>query len=231
MPRLLLSVVVLISVFVACTKATDQTATPTPTATTVPAVTPTAAPSPTPPVQAYRNEKYGYEVSLPEGYRVASFFLGQFAEVISNPRVQATPEDNVVLTSFTEEEERVAVQEALETTALGLAPWFGFASGQSVHIFPMEVIYPGISVDDFLRDVNMAGVIRENSEITQVTLESGESATRLTRREVDDNGDFTYDVVIVETSSASAAFVIRIVKTADYDQEAFETIFRSFSLG
>jgi hypothetical protein len=210
-------------------------ATPTPTPTAVTA-TPTAPgakggqesgpKTPTSALQTYRNDKYGYEVSLPEGYRAASFFMKQFAVLISNPRVPAVPEDNIVITSLTEEEERAAVQEASETVALGLAPWFGFGQGKSVRI---SLIQPEISREDLLKDVNMAGIIRSNSEIREETLDSGELAIRLTRRDVDDNGDFTYDMVLAPFGASDENTVVfRIVKTPEYAKEEFETIFRSF---
>jgi hypothetical protein len=207
--------------------AVQATATPDPTATETP-----AAPMPTPTAasQTYRNEKYGYEVAVPEGYRAASFFMEQFAQKISSPGLAIDPADYAVLTTLSEEEEQEAVEKAAHEPAIGLAPWFGFASGQAMHIFPIGVIFPGVSVDDFLQDVDMAGIVRQNSDIKQVTLESGDPATRLTRREVDDNGDFTYDVVIIEADSAEgSAFILRIVKTPDYDREAFEAIFKSFT--
>jgi uncharacterized protein YoaH (UPF0181 family) len=208
--------------------------------TTVPAGTPTAtggAPTPTPetaapvatPTQAlltYRNNKYGYELSLPEGWRVASLFVERFAEVISDPEREIVAEDYVLLTSLSQEEEEQAVEQASEAMAIGLSPWFGFAAGESVHIFPMEIIYAGVSVESFLMDVDTAGIVRKNSEIREEEIDSGESVTGLTRREVDDNGDFTYDLVIVE---GEKPIILRIVKTPDYDRQAFETVFRSFA--
>jgi hypothetical protein len=152
--------------------------------------------------------------------------MKQFAVLISNPRVPAVPEDNIVITSLTEEEERAAVQEASETVALGLAPWFGFGQGKSVRI---SMIQPEISREDLLKDVNMAGIIRSNSEIREETLDSGELAIRLTRRDVDDNGDFTYDMVLAPFGASDENTVVfRIVKTPEYAKEEFETIFRSF---
>ena len=78
--------------------------------------------------------------------------------------------------------------------------------------------------------VDMAGIIRSNSDISEETLDSGELAIRLTRRDVDDNGDFTYDMVLASFGpSDENTVVFRIVKTPDYDREAFETIFRSLT--
>ena len=221
----------------ACADATEQTTAPTPPSDTsiaapeTPILTPseetpgpTPQDTPTPALQTYRNEKYGYAVALPPGYRVASFFMERFAE-----RIAVVPEDYAVLTSLNEQEEEQAVDQASQESAIGLAPWYGFARGKSIHIFPMDLIYQGVTIDSFLMDVDTAGIIRTNSEVREESLDSGESATRLTRREVDDNGDFTYDLVIVQTSANDdERFIIRIVKTSDYDKEAFETIFRSF---
>ena len=185
---------------------------------------PTPQKTPTPALQTYRNEKYGYEVSLPEGYRRASLFMERFAE-----RISVVPEDYAVLTPLSKQEEEQAVEQASQEIAIGLAPWYGFARGKSIHIFPMDLIYPEVTIDSFLMDVDTAGIIRANSEVRQESLNSGKSVVRLTRREADDNGDFTYDLVIVQTNANDdERFIIRIVKTPDYDKGAFETIFRSF---
>jgi hypothetical protein len=202
---------------------TPSEQTPTPTPTPAPTETPTST------LQTYHNEKYGFEVALPEGWRVASSFMDRFAERISSPGATVVPEDYVALTSLNEETEQEAVEQASEEIAIGLAPWYGFAQGKSIHIFPMDVIYPGVTIDSFLIDVDMAGIIRANSEVREESLASGKSAIRVTRREADDNGDFTFDLVIVRASvSDDNRFIIRIVKTADYEKEAFEMILRSF---
>ncbi len=73
-------------------------------------------------------------------------------------------------------------------------------------------------------NVDTAGIVRTNSEIREELTDSGESVTRLTRREVDDNGDFTYDLVLV---GGDNPLVLRMVKTSDYNRLAFETVFRS----
>ncbi len=150
--------------------------------------------------------------------------MQRFSEVISNPERDIAPEDYVVITSLSAEDEQRAVEEASEEVAVGFSPWFGFAAGQSIHILPLEVIYPGVSLDSFLMNVDTAGIVRTNSEIREELTDSGESVTRLTRREVDDNGDFTYDLVLV---GGDNPLVLRMVKTSDYNRLAFETVFRS----
>ena len=207
---------------------TEEAAVAQPTPTPEPA--PTATATPTPALQTYRNEKYGYEVRFPAGYRVANFFTDAFAGVISDPSRTIEPEDYFVFTALSPQEEELAVQQASRDEAIGLAPWFNFDAGMSVDIFPLDVLYPDVTPDAFLSDVDMAGIVRRNSKIRDEVLTSGEAATRLTRREVDNNGDFTYDMVIVMgKKDEPTAFVIRIVKTPGYVAEAFETIFRSFA--
>jgi hypothetical protein len=209
--------------------------TPEPSPTVANVETPTPAVSPTATLtsalQTYRNEKYAYEVRTPAGYRLANSFIDAFTGVISNPSRAIEPEDYTVFTALSPEEEEQAVQEASQDDAIGLAAWFNFDAGRSVDIFPLDVLYPGVTLDAFLTDVHTAGVVRMNSGIRDEMLTSGEAATRLTRREVDDNGDFTYDMVIVmPRKDDPTAFIMRILKTPGYESGVFEAIFRSFAI-
>jgi hypothetical protein len=49
----------------------------------------------------------------------------------------------------------------------------------------------------------------------------------VTRREVDDNGDFTYDAVITPARDGTL-FLMRIVNAAGYAVSDFETVLLSF---
>ncbi|MFQ5472007.1 MAG: hypothetical protein ACE5FA_03860 [Dehalococcoidia bacterium] len=207
----------------------DEDVSPTITATDGASPMPSATASPTPALETYRNEKYGYKVALPPGWRVATTYMEAFADRLSVPTSSHEPPDYVVLTSLSESEEIAAVTEAMGTVAIGLSPWYGFAQGQAVHIFPMAIVFQGASRDDFLTDVDRAGIIRLNEGETQVLMDSGGEAIRLTRREADDNGDFTYDVALTALATGEDV-IVRIVASPGYAIEAFEAIFSSFRL-
>ena len=170
----------------------------------------------------------GYELTIPPGWRLADMFMQEFHQRLA-ASMPDLADHYVVLTSLTFDEEQQEVEEILaaDQAALGLEPWYSFAAGKSVHIYPMGVLYPGVTLDDFLRDVDQAGVVRTNTDVRQETTESGELVTRLTRHEIDDNGDFLYDRVLVNLGSG--VLIVSIVQTVDYDQSGFEAIFRSLS--
>ena len=216
---------------------TAEAAVAQPTATEAPTLTPTAEPPPTPAVQTYRNEKYGYEVSYPEGWRLASAYMEKFAEVSSDPSITLVSEDVPVLTSVTEAAQRQFVEKASQEIGIALSPWFRFALGHSIRIR-----YSSQSRVAFLEDVHQGGLIVETTEIREELLDSGQSAIRVTRRRADDNGDYTYDAVYISFSSGACppvgpdrlpcqAVIFEIVKTPDYAIEQFEAIFRSFREG
>jgi len=207
---------------------TDLSATPTVSPLTTPArsETPdadTLTPTETAAQTIYRNEKYGYQVVLPPGWRVGEAYMQEMAERLSSPAKTIEPEDYVLLTSLTKEEELSAIEAAKTTVAIGLEPWFRFAEGQAIHIFPLEVLFQGISREQFVTEVDMAGIVRSNTDVRDVKLDSGESGIRLTRREADDNGDITYDIVLAELSGSDV--VLRIVSSPGYAQSEFETVF------
>ncbi len=206
---------------------------PSPVVQASPSAEPTPTVAPTPALQTYRNEKYGYEVVYPVDWRVATRYMQEFAAVTSNPRVTAVVEDYAVLTSLTEAEEQQFIEQAAREPGglTGLDPWYRFAVGESVQIIPTET-----SLDTFLKDATQGNVIRTSTDIRGETLASGQAVTRLTRREADDRGDYTYDAVCVPfdfdscppSGAPCLGVIIRIVKTADYNEQAFEAIFRSF---
>lgn len=214
-----------------------QPSSPTPTGSansaTSAQVTPTTAPSPVSPTPTssprYRNETVGYELTIPPGWRIAETFMQEFHERLGWSMPDLEPEQYVVLTSLTFSKEQQEVDQILvaDQAALGLEQWYSFAAGKSVHIYPIGVLYPGVTLEQFLRDVDQAGVVRTNTDVRQETTESGEQVTRLTRHEVDDNGDFLYDRVLVDLGSG--VLIVSVVQTADYDQSAFQAIFRSLS--
>jgi hypothetical protein len=226
-----LSVVLLSTLLAACGE-NDEEEPASETPTFSPAPTQSVSPitlTPTSPTAntTYSNTKHGYTVTVPQGWRTAPAFMEAFADRVSSPSALLVPEDYAVVTSASEEMELTAIQNAQSSTSLGLEPWLSFAAGQSVQIFPMDAHYPGITVNDFLRDVDQAGVIRTNSNVRTEELSSGGQATRLTRYESDNNGEFTYEVAIVE-ESAEEPILVRIVATPGYDATAFEQIWRSF---
>ncbi|GBD14391.1 hypothetical protein HRbin25_00264 [bacterium HR25] len=195
---------------------------------TPPGVTVTPVPTADSPV--YRNGKYGYQVPVPAGYRVASIFMERFAQETSDPTLLRSPEDYVLLTTLPTEEERQAVEEASTTPAIGLEPWLRFQQGVAIHILPTH-----LTEEAFLRNSQEGGLIVVNSEVREETLDSGRRAVRLTRREISDNGDITYDAVYIPMATGECppfggcqGFVVRIVKTPDYARQAFEVVFRGF---
>ncbi len=216
---------------------TEQpSATPTPAAEPTPTPAPTAVPATSPPVQsAYRNAKYGYEVTLPVDWRLASAYMQQFAELTSNPRVTAVPEDHVVLTTLSESEEQQFIERASQEIGIALSPWFKFALGHSIRIS-----HSWQSQVAFLENTYQGGLTVENTDIREETLDSGKPAIRVTRREANDNGDYTYDAVYISFATCPLVgpdhlpcqgVVFKIVKTPDYARQRFEAIFRSFREG
>lgn len=226
--------------------AVQASPTPTTAPTTIQA---SPTPTPTPALQTYRNEKYGYEVNYPAGWRLATAYMQKFADLTSNPRFTAVPEDYVVLTSLSENEEANFVQEAAQKPGglTGLEPWYEFAPGESIYIQPVE-----IDMGAFITDQVQGNVIRTNTDVRQETLNSGLVVIRLTRREQDDRGDFIYDTVYVPFPLAACAtfgnpcngVTIRILRAGrtsledpagkplpefpNYAREEFESILRSF---
>ena len=233
--------------------------TPTPTPAPAPSETPVEAgqkgggavdgETPTSTLQTYRNGKYGYTVTLPEGWRVASSFMEAFAQVRSDPRTTRVPEDWVVLTSLSQSEEQQFIDDALQRPGglTGLEPWLEFALLDSVAVFPIEA-----DLATYVTDVVEGNVIRTVTDVREEVLDSGQVVIRLTRREQDDRGDFTYDTVYVPFTSGSCpgsgasckGMIVRIAmagrtnledpagqpppENPDYAKEEFETIFRSF---
>lgn len=227
-------------------------ATPTETPTLTPTEdtpAPTPQETPTPALQTYRNDKYEYEISYPEGWRLADQYMQKFAELTSNPRFTAVPEDYVVFTSLSEIEEDAFIGEASQRPGgfTGLEPWLEFVLRTSVAIFPI-----GTDQATYLMDIVDGNVIRTVTDVREVVLDSGQVASRLTRRDQDDRGDFTFDTVYVPFSfdlcpapfDTCRGIIIRMAtagrtsledplgqpppENPGYSDEDFETIFRSF---
>ena len=147
------------------------------------------------------------------------------------------------MTSLTEEEEREFLDSASRAIAglTGLEPLLGFSVLPSITIFPVEA-----DVQTLLQPTREGNVVRESTEVRNERTGDGTSVTRFLRREADDRGDFTYDMVYVPYSSLACSscqgFIVRMVKFAREGADAttpslvaghragdFEAVFRSFA--
>lgn len=206
--------------------------------------------SPAPTGQTYRNEKYGWEVTLPPGWRVATGYMETFAEKTSYPGYVASPEDYVVLTSLNTAEEGAFLEQAAipRVSLTGLEPLLEFRFYSTVEIVPA-----GATLDTHTSHIIDGNVTRENTGIRPVTLDSGGTATRFIRREIDDRGDYTFDTAYIpfqfqpcppDQGDVCNGVVVRVTTKGMTSMEdpmlpsptvnsgapvgAFEAIFRSF---
>lgn len=210
---------------------TVVTATPTSSATSTPTTTesPTATATP----NVYFNDRFGYSIELPEGWRPASAYMDAFGASRAEPEVGGKAEDYLVLTSLTTEE---------ETASINPNYWLGFFRLATVEIFPIAR-----DLHDQLTSMDGVGYFDKVSDIEEVPLDGGLTATRYTVERYNDEDYYIYDRAFVPGPVSGCptctGFVIQTVVAgrpksepattvdpppASYPVEEFELILESF---
>lgn len=210
---------------------TVVTATPTSSATSPPAATESPPTTATPNV--YANERFGYSIELPVGWRPASAYIDAFGATGAEPELGGKAEDYLVLTSLTTEEEAASIDPN---------NWLGFFRLATVEVFPIAR-----DLDGQLTSIDGVGFFDKVSNIEEVPLDDGLTATRYTlERYTDENYDIFDRAFVpgaVNDCPTCSGFIIQTVVAgrsksepagtvdpppAAYPVEAFELILQSF---
>ncbi|HVO72220.1 MAG TPA: hypothetical protein VMT24_19350 [Aggregatilineaceae bacterium] len=235
----LLVTLVLVS---ACSDDDNATVSPSPTESSQP--TQSAARTPTP-SGTYSDDRFGYTVELPQGWRAATAFMDAYGELHARPQGVGNSEDYAVLTDLSADDETEFVQRVASGTPTGLTgiePWLEFFLLRTVEIYPTDS-----TREELLNSTTQGNVKHVVTDVRDVELAGARVGTRYDLELDSDYGHFIYDAVYVpsEVSGCSdcTGFVLQTViagrtlqspgptepPPAEYPKVEFEQIVSSFS--
>jgi hypothetical protein len=185
------------------TPAGTYTGTPTETAGMTATGSPTGG-------ETYTNERFGYSVVPPSGWRRAYSFMDYGGTAI-HPHGIGYSGGYDVFTDMPEDDERALVERARSspTGLTGVSRWSDFFLLRTVEIYPTSA-----TREQLLTSVSDGNVWHLVTNVRDVELASGQIATRFDLDISNDHGRFVYDTVFVPTLENCARCRGFIIETA-----------------
>jgi hypothetical protein len=205
----------------------SSTVTTSPGASATPTLgqsTPSFTPTPTPSATGtrYTNDKFGYSLELPDGWRVATQFMDAYGPLGAWPQGVGKSEDYAVLTSLSPAEESQFVLRAAAATPpylTGIEPWLEFFLLSSIEIYPTDV-----SLSQQVTSATDGNVKHVVTDVVRTSVGGHLEGTRYRVELASDYGHFVYDTVFVTASvngrPECTGFIIQTVAAGRSSQQS-----------